>query len=54
MKDIIALALFYMVWNSPVHVAHPTAVPVLFTLYIVIMVLEYILTKIKQRELNSL
>jgi len=50
MKDIIALALFYMVWNSPVHVEHPTAVPVLFTLYIVLMVLEYILIKLKKRK----
>jgi hypothetical protein len=35
MKDIIAIILFVMVWNSPVHENHPTAIPVLLTLYIV-------------------
>ena len=40
MKDIIAYILFYMVWNSPVHQAHPTAIPVMLTLWIVINVIE--------------
>jgi hypothetical protein len=42
MKDIVAWILFYMVWNSPVHEAHPTAVPVLLTLYIICNLLELI------------
>jgi len=43
MKDIIAVILFVMVWNSPVHENHPTAIPVLLTLYIVAMVIEIII-----------
>jgi len=35
MMDIIIWILFYLVWNSPVHEAHPTLIPVLLTLYIV-------------------
>jgi hypothetical protein len=50
MKDIIALTLFYMVWNTPIHVAHPTAVPVMLTLYLVIMVVEYVLHRLVKRE----
>jgi hypothetical protein len=42
MKDIIAYILFYMVWNSPIHQAHPTAIPVMLTLWIVINVLEFV------------
>ena len=47
MKDIIAIILFVMVWNSPVHENHPTASPVLLTLYIVGMVLEIIIKLIR-------
>jgi hypothetical protein len=42
MKDLIVFAVFYLVWNSPVHEAHPIAVPVLLTLYIVFIVIEII------------
>jgi hypothetical protein len=42
MKDIISGILFYMVWNSEVHQAHPTAIPVLLTLWIVGVVIEAI------------
>jgi len=40
MKDIITLIIFYLVWNSPVHQAHPTAIPVFLTLYVVILIIE--------------
>ena len=42
MKDIIAIILFVLVWNSPVHENHPTAIPVLLTLYIVGVIIEVI------------
>jgi len=45
---IIAYILFYMVWNSPVHQAHPTAIPVLLTLFITLHVL-IILARIRER-----
>jgi hypothetical protein len=40
MKDIIAYTLFYLIWNSPIHQAHPTAIPVMLTLWVVINVAE--------------
>lgn len=40
MKDIIIGILFYWVWNSPIHTAHPTLIPVLLTLWIVIVIIE--------------
>jgi hypothetical protein len=43
MKDIVALIVFYLVWNSEVHEQHPILIPVLGALYIIIMVLEFVL-----------
>jgi hypothetical protein len=43
MKDIVAIIMFYLVWNSEVHEQHPTLIPVLVTLYVVIVVLEFVL-----------
>jgi len=43
MKDLIAFVVFYLVWNSTVHEQHPTAVPVLLTLYIVCIIIEIVI-----------
>jgi len=42
MKDIILGILFYLLWNTSVHTEHPTAIPVLLTLWIVTMIIELI------------
>jgi hypothetical protein len=43
MKDFIIYILLYLVWNSPIHEAHPTLVPVLLTIAIIINIIEIIL-----------
>jgi hypothetical protein len=43
MKDIVAIIMFYLVWNSEVHKQYPTLIPVLATVYIIIVVLEFVL-----------
>jgi hypothetical protein len=48
MKDFILGALFYLIWNSPVHIEHPTAIPVLLTLWIVFMIIELFVAFIKE------
>jgi len=45
---IITYILFYLVWNSPVHQAHPTAIPVMLTLFITFHVL-ITLARIRER-----
>ena len=40
MKDIIAYILFYLVWNSPIHQSHPTAIPVMLTLWVIVNIAE--------------
>jgi hypothetical protein len=40
MKDLIAFVVFYLVWGSSLHEAHPTAIPVLLTLYIACVINE--------------
>lgn len=47
MKDIIVWILFYLVWNSPIHQSHPTLIPVLLTLMIIINVIEIIIEFLK-------
>jgi hypothetical protein len=42
MKDIIMAILFYWIWNSPAHQTYPNAVPILFTLWIVMIIIEFI------------
>jgi hypothetical protein len=42
MKDIIAYILFYLIWNSPIHQAHPTMIPVMLTLWIIINIAELV------------
>jgi len=42
MKDIIAFIMFYLVWNSEIHKQYPTLIPVLATVYILIVVLEFV------------
>jgi hypothetical protein len=49
MKDILAFILFYLVWNSPVHEQHPTMIPVLFTVYICLIVIELIIDFLKKK-----
>jgi hypothetical protein len=48
MKDIIVFILIYLVWNSPVHEQHPTAVPVLTTLYVTLVVVDIIVEFLKK------
>lgn len=43
MKDIILGILFYLIWNSEIHQAHPTAIPVLLTIWVMIIVIEVII-----------
>jgi hypothetical protein len=40
MKDIIFYILIYMIWNTEFHKLHPTFIPVILTLWIVINVYE--------------
>ena len=35
---MITAILFYLIWNSEIHQAHPTLIPVLLTLWIVVTV----------------
>jgi hypothetical protein len=42
MKDVIMIILFYLIWNSPIHQAHPTLIPVLLTVYVICIIIEII------------
>jgi hypothetical protein len=44
MKDIIIGILIYMIWNSSVHLLYPNLLPAIFTLWILIMIGEFIIT----------
>jgi hypothetical protein len=50
MKDIICIILFFLIWNTPIHTEHPNLVPVLLTLYVVILALEIVLVFLKRRS----
>jgi len=50
MKDIIAYILFWHIWNSPIHQAHPTLIPVLLTLFIIINIIELIVELINKNS----
>lgn len=50
MIQLIAIILFVLVWNSPVHESHPTAIPVLLTLFIVFSILDIIVKMINKNK----
>lgn len=52
--NIITYILFYMVWNSPVHEAHPTAIPVMFTLYVTLNIVIALLRTITEYKAGKL
>jgi hypothetical protein len=50
MKDIIIITLFVLIWNTPIHTAHPTLIPMLLTLTIIIWIIEIILKIIENQS----
>jgi hypothetical protein len=51
MKDLIVIILFYLIWNTPLHIqAHPTLIPVLFTITVIIWIIEIIVTIIDKKQ----
>lgn len=48
MKDLIVFIMMGLIWNSPIHTAHPTLIPVLFTLYFVMIAIEVIIEFLKE------
>lgn len=48
MKDVLFYILLYKLWNTPFHNEHITAVTVIFTLWVVINIIELIIEFIKK------
>jgi hypothetical protein len=48
MKDIIITILFYLIWNTPIHQAHPTLISILLILISIIWVTELIIGFLKK------
>jgi hypothetical protein len=46
MKDIITIILFTLLWNSEIHHSHPNLIPILLTLYIIIVIIEIVIALI--------
>ncbi len=39
---MITLYLFYLIWNTDIHREHPTAIPVLLTIWVLVKLYEIV------------